>query len=802
MLTVIGCFVGDHNVWLVALAGLVCALASATAMELLTHAVRAGGRSRFTWLAVAAAAGGSGIWATHFLAMLAFEPGLPSGYGLGLTLLSYADAVAITGLGFALATTGGRVRAAIGGAVAGGGIAAMHYTGMAAYQVPGHLLWNPALVVVSVGLGAALGAAALVVGLSSDGVRGRCLGAALLILAICGHHFTGMGAVTLLPDPAVTIPESAIRTDWLAAAVAVASCLILLMAGAALLIDLRERRRAAFERERLLSLANAAVEGLVVCRAGQIVSANEAFARLAGAEAASLAGTGLAAYLPGLVAGSGTPDQPLEAELVQVGGTTIPVEVIMRPVAEYGRQPHHAVAVRDLRARRRAESEIHYLAHHDALTGLANRTSFHARLERAMRAADGQGTRLAVLCLDLDRFKEVNDLFGHAAGDAMLRDLALRVGGLLDGNQLMARLGGDEFAILTPQGPGSADGTAERLAERILTTLAAVPAASGPVIATSIGIAVYPDDAPDQRALLSYADAALYRAKNEGRGTCRRYDASMGAQIRDRRMLEHDLRHAVARSELHLVYQPQTQIGTGAVTGFEALLRWVHPARGTISPAVFVPIAEETGAILEIGAWVLREACRTAAGWTQPLAIAVNVSAVQLHNPHFVQFVHGTLFETGLKADRLEIEITETALIRDPGRALLTLRQLKALGVQIAMDDFGTGYSSLSNLRSFPFDRIKIDGSFIKAVHTNPQGAAIVRSVLGLGRGLGLSVVAEGVETADELSFLAQENCTSAQGYLLGRPAPIERFAAHTHGAQVQGAQSQGAQPGRTAAVA
>jgi diguanylate cyclase (GGDEF)-like protein len=488
MLTVIGCFVGEHNPWLVALAALVCTLASTTALELLAHAGRAGGRSRYTWLAVAAVAEGSGIWATHFLAMLAYAPGLPSGYGVGLTLLSYADAVAITGLGFALATIGGRVRAAIGGAVVGGGIAAMHYTGMAAYQVSGHLVWNPAVVTISVAVGAALGAVSLVIGLSAATFRGRSLGAGLLILAICGHHFTGMGAVTVLPDPAVGIPASAIRTEWLAAAVALASCLILLLAGAALVLDLRERKRAEFERERLRSLANAAVEGLVVCRGGQIVSANEAFARLAAAETAALVGMSLAAYLPGLVAGAGSTDQLIEAELIQTGGGTIPVEVIMRPVAEYGRQPHHAVAVRDLRARRRAESEIHYLAHHDALTGLANRTSFHTRLEREMRAADAHGTRLAVLCLDLDRFKEVNDLFGHAAGDAMLRDLALRVGGLLDSTQLMARLGGDEFAILTPH----AEGAAERLAERILATLAAVPAASGPVIATSIGIAVYP----------------------------------------------------------------------------------------------------------------------------------------------------------------------------------------------------------------------------------------------------------------------------------------------------------------------
>lgn len=787
MLSLVGCFAGEHNFWLVVLAALVCTLASATALELLIHAGRAGGRNRYIWLTVAAAAGGSGIWATHFLAMLAFEPGLPSGYGVGLTLLSYVDAVAITGLGFALATTGRRIQAALGGAVVGCGIAVMHYTGMAAFQVPGHLVWNPVPVVISVGLAAAFGAAALVVGLSATTVRGRFGGGALLILAICGHHFTGMAAVTILPDPTVEIHASAIRTAWLAAAVAAASFLILLLAGAALVLDLRDRKRAEFERERLRSLANAAVEGLVVCRGGEIVSANEAFARLAGTGASNLVGTNLALYLPGVATGAGTVDQPLEADLVPASGGTIPVEVIMRPVAEYGRLPHHAVAVRDLRARRRAESEIHYLAHHDALTGLANRTSFHARLEREIRAADAQGGRLAVLCLDLDRFKEVNDLFGHAAGDAMLRDLALRAGGLLDAKQLMARLGGDEFAILTPQ----AEGSAERLAERILSTLAAVPAASGPVIATSIGIAVYPDDAADQRALLSHADAALYRAKNEGRGTFRRYDASMGAQIRDRRQLEHDLRHAVTRgagARLSAAERDRHRRGDG-LRGAAAL---APPHPGQHPPAVFVPIAEETGAILEIGAWVLREACRAAASWPNPLAIAVNVSAVQLHNPHFVQFVHGTLFEASLKAERLEIEITETALIRDPARALLTLRQLKALGVQIAMDDFGTGYSSLSNLRAFPFDRIKIDGSFIKAVHSNPQGAAIVRSVLGLGRGLGLAVVAEGVETAEELSFLAQENCTLAQGYLLGRPEPIARFSTHTHGAA----------PDRAAAVA
>ena len=285
----------------------------------------------------------------------------------------------------------------------------------------------------------------------------------------------------------------------------------------------------------------------------------------------------------------------------------------------------------------------------------------------------------------------------------------------------------------------------------------------------------------DRQSLLTHADTALYRAKTEGRNTYRFFEARMGAEVRERRMLEHDLRHAIMRDELRLVYQPQQEIQSGRVIGFEALLRWKHPMRGDISPAVFIPIAEETGVILQIGDWVLKTACREAATWKQPLKIAINVSAVQLYNDKFVQELHQMLLEIGLPPHRLEIEITETALVRDFNRALSMLRQIKALGVRIAMDDFGTGYSSLSNLRAFPFDRIKIDGSFIKSVNSNGQAATIVRAVLGLGRGLGLLVLAEGVETDAELQFLQDELCDEVQGYLLGRPAAIGSFRNLTH---------------------
>ncbi|MHB2208158.1 EAL domain-containing protein [Methylobacterium sp. CM6257] len=783
MLTVVGCLVEAHDLRLVALAAGICALSALTTVCLVSHARRAAGWAQAGWLAVAAAAGGSGIWATHFIAMLAFAPGVPSGYEVALTGLSLVIAILLVGSGLALAVlVGGRAAAWGGGMILGLGIAAMHYTGMAAYDVAGHKAWNPATVAVSLALGGVLGGAALAAQVGARGLSRQLPAALLLLLAICSHHFTAMSAVTVTPDPALTVSEAAVPNTWLAVAVALASFAILLLAGAALALDVRDRRHAKLEADRLRSLANAAVEGLVVCTGDAIVSANRSFAKLVGLQQNALAGTALSTYLPGdatRLALASQPERPVEAELRLADGTMVPVEVIMQPV-EYGGRPHYAVAVRDLRARRQAESQIQFLAHHDALTGLANRASFGKRLEQEMRAADAGGRKLAVLCLDLDRFKEVNDLFGHAAGDAMLESVARIVSGALDDTQMMARLGGDEFAVLMPCENASAAG---RLAERILEALRSGRAeGGGPQVATSIGIALYPDDARERATLLSNADTALYRAKSEGRGTYRFFEAKMGIEVRERRLLEHDLRHAVARGEMHLVYQPQTAVSTGEVTGFEALLRWKHAERGFISPAVFIPIAEESDAILQIGEWVLREACREAATWPQPLTIAVNVSAVQIHSIHFVTLVHEVLLQTGLAPGRLEIEVTETALISDPNRALLTLRQLKALGLHIAMDDFGTGYSSLSNLRSFPFDKIKIDGSFVRSVDSNEQTAAIVRSVLGLGRGLGLPVLAEGVETEAELGFLAAERCHAAQGYLMGRPAPIGQFALHTHG--------------------
>jgi diguanylate cyclase len=780
MFKVYNCIATEHDLKLVALAAFVCILASVAAIRLLRYARISSGRMRGVWLTVSAISTGFGIWATHFIAMLAFTPSLPGGYNIMLTLMSLIAAILLTGVGLTVSLIDRRPAPWIGGAIVAIGIAAMHYTGMAAFEVAGQVFWDPTLVAASIAIGAVIGAIALPVGLHSDREVWKIGGSLLLALAICGHHFTAMGAASIIYDPSISMSQSALPSQWLAFAVAIACLAILGMAAAGVVIDIRDHRRSALETDRMRELADASVEGLLVCDGQTIVSANKSFSQLVRTSPDGLIGGLLENCFPDPIARfklMSKPNHAVETELRHRDGSKTPVELIMRPII-FAERPHLVIAVRDLKARKEAEQHIHFLAHHDALTGLPNRSFFNARVDQEIAALE-PGKSLGILCLDLDRFKEINDLFGHAAGDRALQAVASRIGALLADGQMMARLGGDEFAILVPGLSGPA--AAGRLAETILETLGSSNDAPEISIAASIGIALSPDDATDRQALLNHADVALYRAKQEGRNTYRFFEAKMGAEVRNRRLLEHDLRQAITHDELWLAYQPQLDIRRGKVVGFEALVRWKNPTRGEISPGVFIPIAEEIGAILPIGDWVLREACREAASWETPLKVAVNVSAVQLHNAAFAKDLHQILIETGLPGKRLEIEITETALVRDLNRTLATLRQVKALGVEIAMDDFGTGYSSLSNLRAFPFDRIKIDRSFIKSVHSNQQAATIVRAVLGLGKGLGLPVIAEGVETNEELRFLQDESCDEVQGYLLGRPAAIGSFRQYTH---------------------
>ncbi|MEA2894127.1 MAG: hypothetical protein QOI05_4920, partial [Bradyrhizobium sp.] len=429
MFKIYSCIANAHDLRLVVLAAIVCALASFAAINLLRHARGSTGRMRGIWLAVSAVSTGFGIWATHFIAMLAFTPGIPSGYNIALTALSLLAAIVLTGAGLAISIIPNwRHGPWLGGAVVAGGIAAMHYTGMAAFEIEGMILWDPVLVAASIVIGAAIGALALPVGLHGQQEKYKIGGAGLLTLAICSHHFTAMGAVGIIPDPTITVSQSALPAGWLALGVAAAGFVIIGLALAGAVLDIRDRRRSELEVDRMRDLANASVEGLLVCDGETVVSVNTSFAALIGLPAASLVGARLDNCFPDraarakLLAGS---NQPVETGLRHADGSVSSVELILRPIVFAGR-PHHVIAVRDLRARKEAEQHIRYLAHHDALTSLPNRSHFHARLEQEI-ASLGKGERLAVLCLDLDRFKEVNDLFGHAAGDSVLQTVASRI---------------------------------------------------------------------------------------------------------------------------------------------------------------------------------------------------------------------------------------------------------------------------------------------------------------------------------------------------------------------------------------
>lgn len=792
------CIGEQHTLWKVGLAALICLLSSFTAFRLLGQARAAQGRSALLWLLAAAFSLGAGAWSTHFVAMLGYDPGVVLGFEVERTLLSLLVAVAAAFLSLFMVRQPTRpALVASAGVLLTSGIGAMHFLGMAGVQIPGTFTWDRSFVAASLLAGSALAVPALIVSAHAVTARPNLLAALLLALAICALHFTGMAAAEAVPDPSLPISGQTLTGATLALGIAGSMFAVLGFAGLALVNErlrsanemLRQRDQVISERSfRLDAALGSMPHGLCMFdRTKRLVLCNARYAALYGLpDDLTRPGTSLEAIFAYRKAAG---NAPLEMDDILANRISLPADgspaTFERPL-EDGRTIRirhnpmpgggYVASHEDITDRVRAEAQIVHMAHHDALTALPNRLLFHKEMERALTRVR-RGEKLAVLCLDLDRFKAVNDTLGHPVGDALLRAVAGRLKACLRETDTVARLGGDEFAIIQVAiaQPEHTIG----LAQRLIDALSAPYDLDGHqvIVGTSVGIALSPDDSHDPDHLLKSADMALYRAKRDGRGVYRFFEPEMDARMQLRRALEVDLRRALANGEFVVHYQPLISLAENRVSGFEALLRWTHPERGPISPADFVPLAEEIGLIGQIGTWVLRQACADAASWPANVRLAVNLSPAQFRSRTLVLDVMAALGRSGLPAHRLELEITETVMLQETETTLATLHQLRALGVRISLDDFGTGYSSLSYLRRFPFDKIKIDQSFTRDLPDGQDAVAIIRAVVGLGASLGMSTTAEGVETEGQLARLRAEGCTEVQGWLFSpaRPASEAR---------------------------
>ena len=914
MYRILACLETAHDWKLVLLAALVCVISSAVTIMTLARARTIPGRSRLRWILTAGAAGGFGIWATHFIAMLAFDPGLPLAYDFPLTLISLIAAMAIVAGGAEVAISRGFQGSALaGGAVMGSGVCTMHYLGMMAVSTHGYIRWAPDLVIASIVAGLAIGAVAMWV-FERRTPWTRTSAAIILVLAIVAHHFTAMGAVTVVPDPRRAASGLALSPDTMSLVLALMAAGILGLCAAAVrwgrqMDDIKaanERRFSTLlegvrdyaifmldpdgrianwnmgaqrikgytgdevigrhfaevsavdaaarvthaaglrialdggryegesvqkrkdgstfwahtvitplydDQQKLVGFANVTRDitdqkaaqdrilevshnldaalshmshGLCLFDANErLVLSNARFTSIYGLDSDFVKpGLSLRDLLRGIITQreGQVPDETKldafhakhRAIITQPGGGITVSELVANRTLSIAHRPMPSggwvTTFDDITERRASEQRIAHMARHDGLTGLPNRVHFNEHLDTELAWAARHGEQVAVITIDLDRFKDINDQRGHEIGDEALKVLAERLAALTSGDgRFVARLGGDEFAAVKRFDHDTNIADCVTLLYDCICE--AIPVDGMDVhLQASLGVAVYPQDGSLRETLLNNADLALYRAKTPGGDKICFYEPGMDEAARDRRALAKDLQRALANKEFRVFYQVQQDVQTREITGYEALVRWKHPVRGYVSPVDFISVAEESGAILEMGAWVLRAACIEAATWNEHLKIAVNLSPVQLNDVNLIEVVHSALAESGLSPHRLELEITESTIIEDKIRALHILRQIKALGVTIAIDDFGTGYASLDTLNSFPFDKIKIDRSFLMEADKSAQARAIVRAILALGRSLDIPVLAEGVETEGQMALLREEGCHQAQGYLLGRP--------------------------------
>ncbi|HUH77268.1 MAG TPA: EAL domain-containing protein, partial [Devosia sp.] len=763
---------------------------------LLHHAYRLSGRLRQIWNTIAALSVGFGIWATHFITIMAFHLGSPLRYDFGLTLVSLIVTLAVCGGGIVMVMRGTRILHRFeGGAVLGSGIVAMHYLGVLAI-VGDIIAWNGALIIASVVAGVLLAACSMVVASGAGPVR-RVSGIVMLTLAIFVTHPVGRHAAVFTSD--VASAAHGFEVGLFFAGVAFAA--VVFLAAASILLDEAgrrrnspERERAAFDAARLSELSTRRELAMAYMAQGLCLFGPDNRVRIYNDQLVGLLGLPEDMSLEempflqlanlALIEGAATPLSEADASavieqhanMVRSGGDVVhtthngrSLRFTYTPIGDGS----WLSTVDDITESKRSEAAIAHLARHDSLTGLPNRAMFNERFDAALEAAEAGDNNLAIIAIDLDRFKEVNDGYGHAAGDAVLQTLARRLGEGLREGEIVARLGGDEFAAL--KSFTSMEALREFLA-RLEAALYGQVLMDDTTLQTSgsIGVAIYPEDGADRARLFNNADMAMYRAKAEfGRRICY-YEAEMDEHARQRREMAADLWASLEANAFQLVYQVQRSLADNLITGYEVLLRWERPGHGLVSPADFIPIAEECGAISPLNEWMLRQACAAAAAWPEPHKIAVNVSSLHYGKFDLAATVRAALTQSGLQPSRLELEVDERAIVLDNQRGTYILHQVRAMGVGVVIDSFGGKHSILDTLRSFPFDKIKLDRSFLAEITDNEQSVSLVRAILALGRGLSVPVLAEGVETPEQLAVLRAEGCSEVQGHLLGKPGQID----------------------------
>lgn len=795
---------GSHDNVLVLISYLIAVAASYNVLDLTSRINKASGRSRWLWLCFGAIVMGMGIWSMHFVGMMAMSLPFPVSYDLIIVLISVAVAI-VASLVALLVVSRQRLSLLqlLGGACLFAlGIVLMHYIGMYAMQV--EIRYDAMYVVLSVVIACAASITALWLSLYflKSGTRHdvwKKVGSALIMGgAIAGMHYTGMMAVhiesDMPPNRVISSLNMLLDQKRLAYFISMGTLFTLGLSLVSLYISRLFSKQESEKKENekwYRSLYEHNQDGIIsIDLHMRIVGINPAAARIGGIKEKQLKDQSVSALLTMIVEedrerirhmfGRATDGEEMKYETVIYSTNQERVElgVVLAPVIVDKQVVGNYIIMKDITDEKRVKVRNYHLAFHDELTGLPNRRMFNQRLSETMESHRYEQKQFAVMVLDLDRFKVINDSLGHIYGDLFLQEMSRRIKDELNGEDVtVARMGGDEFAILVHQYTNLGDIT--RLAERIIQAIAkpCYLKESEFYVTGSIGIAVFPDHGQDAVELLQHADTAMYEVKKNGKNGYQFFSAALHHELRERMILENDLRKALDRGEFVLHYQPQIQTSEVSMIGVEALVRWNHPTRGLLYPGTFISVAEETGMIIELGNRVLREACVQMRNWHDAggplIPVSVNLSSQQFHQSNLVEQVRQILFETGLSPQYLELEITESMMM-DAIASIEILNQLTELGIRISLDDFGTGYSSFSYLKMFPIHKVKIDRSFIQDIAVNHSDRAIVSTMITMAKQLNMDVIAEGIETKGQLDILTEQDCNEVQGYYYSKPLPAD----------------------------